>query len=443
MRLSPSRPRGPSLLLSLAVLLTATACASAEKRMDQGVRLEQEGRAAEAALRYVDALKKDPSLGDARVRLRETGAEAVARSLRDASLLDAAGRADEAADALSAAEELHLRAGEVGVELALPPDFAQRRRALFDRAIEASLVAAADLARAERWDEADRRLARATESYLPAPAQLQSLAKARVDATLAAAESEMARGSFRAAYERAERVRQSAGAGSSPDALAPLLRLRDEALRRGTQRVAVLPVTIGSAARDRLPEEFALALSDEMETHWGTPPLFVEVVEPARTRGSWRRRGYGRGAVTPAEAAELGRDVGAALVVIARVDSVARWQSDVERTRRAVRTTAGTDTAYTVVAGRERLRVQVRYALVDPRWGRVVDEGTSTAETGARFRRGEFAGDWRTLALSRDDRTLFTSQAGALERELSHEIVERLAPQLTREVYARVERQVQ
>lgn len=408
-----------------------------------GGRLEQEGRPADAAARYVDALKKDPSLATARVRLRVVGDAAVAEHLRAVSLLDTAGRLDEAADELMAAEELARRAAGVGVRLAAPADLATRREDLFRRAAQEALAASRELTRGGRWDEADRRLARALERYQPAPPQRDALVRARVDANVGAAEAELARGGFRAAYERVERLKELAGAGAAAEWLVPALRLQEEALRRGTRRVAVLPVGIDRAQRDRLTEDFGLALNDALEAdHWRRPPLFVEVLDAVATRGVARRHGYGRQTVSTAEAAAIGRDLRADYVLVAAVDSVARWTGEVTRVRRPARTGEGLDTAYTALQGPERLRVRVRYFLVDPQMRRVVQEGVASAETGAPPRRGEYAGDWRTLTLNREAGDLFDGDhEAARERELVRETVGELAPELAREVFARLERE--
>src|SRR4051794_9319280 len=85
----------PALLAALAL----AGCASAGKRLEQGVQLEQQGRPADAAQRYIDALKKDPSLGEARTRLLDAGQRAIADYLRDADAAEAASRWGDAADA--------------------------------------------------------------------------------------------------------------------------------------------------------------------------------------------------------------------------------------------------------------------------------------------------------------------------------------------------------
>src|SRR5207302_2574314 len=92
-------------LLALAAPMLSTACASASKRYEQGQTLEREGRPADAAARYVQALRKNGTLESARAGLRDAGARAIADYLRQAAE-DSAGHADRAGDAFLAIDDL-------------------------------------------------------------------------------------------------------------------------------------------------------------------------------------------------------------------------------------------------------------------------------------------------------------------------------------------------
>ena len=61
--------RRAATLAALLPLTMAAGCMSANKRLEQGMKLEERGRPADAARRYIDALRRDPSLADARARL--------------------------------------------------------------------------------------------------------------------------------------------------------------------------------------------------------------------------------------------------------------------------------------------------------------------------------------------------------------------------------------
>ena len=70
-------------LLALIVLLGA--CASATKRLEQGMEMAMRGNFDAASARYVQALEKDPSLTEARQRLVRVTDHAVSQHMQDAS----------------------------------------------------------------------------------------------------------------------------------------------------------------------------------------------------------------------------------------------------------------------------------------------------------------------------------------------------------------------
>ncbi len=338
--------RRPSAVRTLACVFLAllAGCASASKRYEQGVELEQRGRAVDAARRYVEALRKEPGLAEARQRLGETGARAVDDLLREAVALDAAGRPDEGAEALLRLDALRRDAAAVGVQLAAPGDYAARRRFVFDRAIEAA-VAGAESPGTRGWADALRRLERAGTGLEPSAAQRERLDRARSGVFLAWGESEASRGRFREAYDVADRGLRALGR-DSPEA-GRLADFRADVLRRGTVRVAVLPLAAEDERRRRLDEELLPEVDDVLaERHWPAAPPFVEVVDPQRVAREARREGYGRRAATAREAARLARALGADYAIVAEVDSVRVDERDVREARRAVKTREGADTVH-------------------------------------------------------------------------------------------------
>lgn len=425
---------------SIAVLLALAACASAEKRMNQGMTLEQRGRSADAAERYIDALKKDRTLAPARARLQESGDRAVQEGIADAALLASSGRGAEAADAFLRIDALRRDAAAVGVQLAAPADYPQRRRAAFDNAIRDAMAFAARSG--GRFDESVSRLDRAVNRWEPTAGQRAELDRARFDAQLGWAEARLSAGEFRDAYDRARTAASLLGR-DHPDAERALA-LQEEALRRGTIRVAILPVATEPSARERLPDDLVAALNDALElNHWSRAPLFVRVLDPRVVRLAARRHGYVRQAVSLREAVATGRDAGAALVVRASIDSVAVTESNVRETRRPARTSAGADTAYTLREGRRAMRVRVTYTLVHVRDYRESREETVWASADADFREGRFAGNHRDLALTSRERDLFDTRNGTrAERELAAELTRELGPRLERDVFDRILREV-
>lgn len=434
------RPSAVRVLASVVLALLA-GCASASKRYEQGVELEQRGRAVDAAPRYVEALRKEPGLAEARQRLGETGARAVDDLLREAVALDAAGRPDEGAETLLRLDALRRDAAAVGVQLAAPGDYAVRRRFVFDRAIDASVAGAANPG-TRGWADALRRLERAGSGLEPSAAQRERLDRARSGVFLAWGESEASRGRFREAYDVADRGLRALGR-NGPEA-ERLADFRADVLRRGTVRVAVLPLAAEDERRRRLDEELLPEVEDVLaERFWPDAPPFVEVVDPQRVAREARREGYGRRAATAREAARLARALGADYAVLAEVDSVRVDERDVREARRAVKTREGADTAYTLREGRREAWARVALSLVDARDARVLDRATASSSRSDRFRRGVYPGDARTLDISRGDRDLFAPQGETRDRrELALDLAGGLAERVAREVFGATLRQV-
>ncbi len=427
---------------SAALVLVLAACASAEKRMNQGLALEQRGRPADAAERYIDALQKDPSLGSARARLQGTGDRAVQEAISESAALAATGRAAEAANTLLRLVALGRDAAAVGVRLALPADYAQRRRATFDRAIDDAIAHAERVEGSGSFDGAVSRLERAASRWEPGPAQRAGLDRARFGAQLGWAEAGMRAGQYRAAHERARAAAALFGR-ESPEARRALA-LQDEALRRGTLRVAILPVGSEPGARDKLPDDLVPALNDALElNHWSRAPLFVQVLDPRTVRGAARRHGYARQAASLRDAVELGRALGAELVVRPAIDSVAVTESGVREARRPARTAAGADTAYTMREGRRAMRVRVTYTVVRVNDYRESAEERVWASGDADFRDAVYRGNPRELTLTSRERDLFDErQADRAGRELIDELTRELGLRMERDVFDRLLRDV-
>ncbi|HEU4559649.1 MAG TPA: hypothetical protein VFS20_17485 [Longimicrobium sp.] len=441
MRRTPThvhRFRRAAALLAIAAL--AAGCASAGKRYEQGLELEQRGRPADAAQRYIDALKKDRSLTEARTRLQETGNQAIAAYLGEAGGYESAGRYAEAADVLRRLDDLSADAGAVGVPLQPPADYPQRRRATFDRAVDHAMSESSNAIARRDYSAAVGWLDRALQRWEPSATARGRLDRARYDALYAWAEGEMQAGRYRAAYERAGQAAALGGIDAGDVGA-----LQREALRRGTVRVAILPVGGRQAVRDSLPQDLFAELNDELSlNHWNRSPIWLDVVDPVAAGREARRHGSARQAIDPSTGAQIGRQLGARLVVVMEVDSVRRSESDVVTQRRSARTQAGADTAYTVREGRVETWARVTWRVVDAAgWGRVADQGTVTARSSARFRRGDYRGDWRTLVLPASDRALFTARGQGDNRETVRELVNGFSDRLGREVYDAVLRRIE
>ena len=128
-----------ALLAAVSCILVVSACASATKRYEQGQELELQGRTAEAAQRYIDALKKDATLAEARQRLAETGARAVADGMRETDAFEMTAAHIDAAESLRSLDALVRDAAGVGVSLAVPSGYAEKRRVVLGYAVDQAI----------------------------------------------------------------------------------------------------------------------------------------------------------------------------------------------------------------------------------------------------------------------------------------------------------------
>lgn len=423
------------LSIAFAVALSLTACASANKRMEQGQELQRSGRPAEAAERYIQALKKNSRLDSARVGLRAAGAAAIEDYMRVAS--SASATPDQAADAFLAIDDLSRRAMEVGIFLVPPTEYEGRRRAAFDRAIAAIVADARQMAARRQFAEALRRLERAGNAWQPSTAQSNAIGNAGADVALAWGRADTTEGLFRSAYSRVDPIGNLPGVTRAQTDAARAL--QSAALERGTRRVAVIPTWATVAARRDLPDDALLALGDALVNDpWATPPRFVEMIPPDQVDRDLRRLGLTRRTLNTAEAARLGRFVNADFVVVTEIDSVRREDVGVRTTRRPARTRGGVDTAYVIEEGTGRLFAHATYVLVDRDGQRQSEYQAVTASASGPFTRVRYAGDWRTLDLRQSERDLFVRIAD--DRDLVQRFVSELSPRLGQAVFAEVVR---
>ncbi len=110
-RSSRRRSRWGLLLLALALC----GCASAAKRFEQGAELESEGRYADAAQRYIQALRKDPGMVQARERLIAVAPLLIRQYMEDGEQFRALGSDVQGANRYLWIDQLVRDAAGVGV----------------------------------------------------------------------------------------------------------------------------------------------------------------------------------------------------------------------------------------------------------------------------------------------------------------------------------------
>ncbi len=425
------------LAFTAAVALSLAGCASATKRYEQGAQLQAAGRPAEAAARYIEALKKDSRLDSARAGLRSAGAEAIALYLGTAA--DPTTQPDAAAEQFIAVDALSKRALEVGVFLVPPNDYDARKRAAFDKAIADDISDAPLLTAQGQYANAMNRLRRAATAYQPSDTQAGAIGNAGAQVSLSWAKADTTAGQFRSAYERVAPLPSIPGL--SRVMLDDVRALQAAALFRGTKRVAVIPAWATANARRDLPEDALPALGDALvDAPWTTPPQFVAMVSPMDVDRDLRRLGLARRSLTMIEASRLARSAGADYAVMTEIDSVRREDTNVRATRRPARTRSGVDTAYYIEEGTARLFARATYLVVDREANRLSDYQSVSASASASFTRVRFAGDYRALDLRLGERDLFTR--GADDRELVRSLVATLSPRLGDAVFAEVAQRI-
>lgn len=437
--------RAPAFLLGLMLVLGG--CASTQKRYDKAQDLELQGRYAEAAEYYIKVLKKEAEWEGAPERLQEAGNLAVEIFLEEAEAATFNGNFDAALRALDRLDALRDAAGDVGVTLAVPDDYAAYRDELRESAIEAFIVRAERAEEAGDWNEALRAYDSAAR-YTNNPDKRAAFVQAQAEVYLRWADNEFQRDYFRAGFDRAQQALDLVGPQHPLAERA--LAMQATALEAGARAVAFLPFwRTEEVARDA-PPHVVQDLNDVMfYDHWAVPLPFIAVADPVQVRRELRRLRYDREIITRRQAAEIGRVVLADYVVVGEWTEMQREERNLkEKTRRARMkgrraTTGGSnDTIYVEQDFRLELDAEIVYRIIDPRTRREIDKGRASADVSGRVKRAVFAGDYRDLDLSGSERSLFEDDERLATEELGDELVDKLALLLAERVYDRLLRQI-
>ncbi len=426
----------------MATALLVAGCASATKRYEQGAEAEAAGSYLEASDRYIDALKKEPGLAEAREGLLRVGPQAIDGLLGDADQARGAGQFTQVADKFHRVDRLVSAAHGVGVGLSLPEGYDRSRRLAMAEAVEALLDAGGQARLEGRWSSASRSYDRVA-GYEPSSEQLARLAAARVDLTLAWAGDDLDRGRYRSSFDRAESAIQLAG-GPETEAGIAALDIQQAALDLGTQAVVITPLWRTDDAARFMDEEFLAALNDDLElTGLTDPPLFIAVADPLTVRRELRDLRLSRALLTTPEATRLGRGLEADFVVTAAVEVYAVTESGVVETLKKTSTRGSHAASYLHREGTLNVRATVGYSIVDPVAQREVVARSLEFEDSGEFESAVYDGDWTSLELTRNEERLFdpVRQRGyreAIEERLvsaiAHDLADRIFRDLTRRV---------
>ena len=442
------------LLLFLTLPLLAAGCVSTQKRYEKGIGLEAQGRYAEAARYYVKVLEKEPDWSDARERLEAVGGRAIDRFLEEAEAAEEEGRYEAADDALRRLDRLRTDAEAVRVPLPMPSGYAAYRTSVTDAALADVRRRAEEAEREGDWAEALEAYERAERRYAMPEAQAAALVRRRADVLVRWAEQELERERYRAAFDRAQQALDLAGPESPEAQMAR--RLQEEAVAAGTRYVAWLPVAVASSVADSGSADLLQDLDGLLpDTYEEQASPFLAQTDPFRLRRALHRAGFDGRPLPPRQAAAIGRELGADLVVSVELVAFEREETVESEWTRPARfhvqgrgPTSGrrlaSDTTYTEQRVDVALDAEIAYRIVDVRTRRVVGEGNAEADVEGALRRGRFDGDWRRLDLSDAERDLFREEAwreglADVEIELADELVRRLADDLYESLLERIE----
>ena len=431
---------GPFRAILAVVLLGALAgCVSVEKRYKKGQELEAKGRLEEAAQRYITVLTKEPNMEEARRSLADVGARMVDEYLARARADESDGLYDNAVGAIIRIDSLRGRAGQVGVSLSVPDDYADFRRGTVDAAVVSLFRQGEDLEDAGNWPEALRTYERMIP-YPLAPDQRSRVDGSRARVFIEWAGQDMSRGSFRAAYGHAQNALEIYGPES--EAGAEGRTIQKAALDAGTMTVAVLPFWAGQRTGDRPPRGMESSLYDTLLYEYMAAPVpFVGPIDRGAIHREMTRLRVRSGDIPLRTAETVGLALNADFVVLGWIESYMQEDGVPQETARQAllrrdrsKTVAYTEKRYTV-----KLTGEVMYRIIDPASRRVVEEETVAANVSAPFRRAYYDGDYTTLDLSRDERMLFDKEGWLrAEEELQASLVKKLAEKMAASVFERV-----
>ncbi|HEX8386171.1 MAG TPA: hypothetical protein VF576_08310 [Rubricoccaceae bacterium] len=397
-----------ALLAGFAVPLGAlSGCRTAEGVYTDAMALETSGQMEAAAQAYADALRRDPDLPNARGRLVVAGREAVRQRLASAA---ASETRSGAADHFLAAEAVVREAAGVGVEVERPATFAADVAAACAAAVDALLEAGVARIDAREYPAGLALLDRA-RAYRPSADRRASLDETARTAYTYWAGDDLEAGRFRAALAHADQALTLAAPGSS--VAADLHRLRADVVDAGTVFAAVFPAERPrTPTGDALPDGFLRDVTDVLlDDRLAPPPLFVALVDPAETRRIVRQARADLSG-NPRVLAELTRDLGADVGLVAEVDGFSFREAETGRRDVTFRLREGEGRAAGVRVTTE-MTLRVRAALVavaaDGRRIACDSDVPSTVVT-ERYDTATTTAEVRTLRLSDDERDLFDAE---------------------------------
>lgn len=421
-----------AVFLLLFVVL-ASGCVTTGKRYEQALKKEEAGEFVQAAEAYIRVLDSDRDYQDARVRLRDVGARAITYLWDTAADLESTGAFELAIRELDRLQSIHSGAAGVGVDLAIPADFDQRREFYVIAAIDSALRRAEESAAAGDLEAALAVLTRVRDRS-DVPESRQSELDHRVaEVLLNLARADMELGRFKSGYDTALRAVEVLDPYDDDYEIAAR-ELADEALQQGIRGLALVPFVPTDQWRRAATEDLAADINDAIAFgESGRQSEFIALLDPGQTRRVARAMGLGGKPMGRADFRELGEQVnadyvlGGEMVTFTRTDRVRRERERDTKTRGR----GGVDTTYTWQQIDITIKGVLEYRAYDLVTGDFVLQGSVDAEAKQRVERAVYPGNWETLDLTGSERLLFDpaewqEQERALMISLSDQLAERL-----------------
>ncbi len=426
-----------------ALLLTTTGCLSTSKRFERALSYEEAGEYARAARDYLQVLQKEPDRKGARDGLARVGAIAIGNYLDEAGEREQAGAFEDAISLLDELDELRTDAYGVGVNLSVPPDYDQYREDLVASAL-AALIGSGE--RAEQngsWQEAIDQYERALTNYDVTVDQAEALRLAMARVFVKWGEEERQREYFRSAYRLGGEAISVLGL-DHPRAISAI-ELQDRVLAEGTRYVTFFPIQIDERTSESAPAGVLQELNDMMQYEfWSAPPPFVASTDPVQMRRELRRTDI-RNRIPLPEAIQIGRILEADYIVLSQAITLNMEESRIRDKTIETRTRGrnSLDTTFTERSFTAELNAEILYRLIDVESQREIDQGTVELDVSRRLAKGIYAGDFRDLDLSYDQRRLFDEEELNEElHALEDELLDELGPKYADTVFEEILKQI-
>ena len=402
-------------------VLCLSGCASAGKRLEQGQKLELQGRYEDAVVRYAQALEKDPSLESARLRLYEAGNAAVNQRLEDSAHWVARQDPGAAATQYRHVDASVARARSVGVKLEIPADYEERRRAAFDTAIEVLTQRAELAAEQRRWDAGVESYRLARQDFEPSQDQATASLSGEAGLLVRWSQENLDAGRLRSAYDVAARVQALEWSPEEQQAQAG--HVMACAVDAGRVDLLVLPLMSSRRRHGERQGSLAARVNEQLlREAWQAPSPFIHVTDPGAVRDLSRHLGGVDAEFrAPALVALLklsDSDFGAWLQLV----DIEETEFEVTQTQHAVQTHDGQSVQIVLEQGQRRLQAQAHVAVVD-RYGNTLADVVVAGCGSASFRRGVYDGDPTDLNLNRQQIQWFDQLALAAQEESAREAV--------------------